>query len=71
MSVEVTRADTGNDADAHATEEIKQLMRDFANWIYRQLEDEYRYQTSDVHIDQQMRDMEYNFTAEGRRSVTL
>ena len=46
-------------------------MRDFASWIFKQLEDEYNYQTSDEHIDQQMRDMEYNFTAEGRRSVTL
>ena len=46
---------------------LQQLMRDFANWIYRQLEKEYNYQSSDETIDDNIRANEYTFTENGKR----
>ena len=45
--------------------EIEQLIRDFADWIYRQLEKEYEYQNSDEAIDDSIRANEYEFTSQG------
>ena len=41
---------------AEAEETVTQLMRDFANWIYKQLKAEHDYLTSDEVIDQALED---------------
>jgi hypothetical protein len=38
-----------------------------AHWLYRALEREYEFQTSDETVDDAMAANEYTFTAEGRR----
>lgn len=40
--------------------DLLQLMRDFADWIYEQLEAEYEYQTSDEAIDEWLAEQEFD-----------
>ena len=44
--------------DAHK-ESICEALRDYARWIYKNLEAEYEYLTSDEYIDEQLHDEEY------------
>ncbi len=46
---------------------IIQLMRDFADWIYKQLEAEHDYQMSDEQIEQTIEANEYDFLEDGQR----
>jgi len=46
-------------------EEVKDLLRDFARWIYRQLESEYDYLMSDEAVDECIRANEYEFDEDG------
>lgn len=51
--------------DASAEDELTQYMRDFADWIYGQLEKEYEWLTSDEQVDEAIIANEYEFDAEG------
>jgi hypothetical protein len=42
-----------------------ELMRDFANWIYNRLEDEYHYENLDTTISEVIEMNDYRFTIEG------
>ncbi len=65
MSVDVDRSD-GKDCDLHdATDDIKQLMRDFADWIYRRVSDQWDYLHSDESVDESILANEYEFTETG------
>lgn len=55
--------DVGDAEDA-----VTQLMRDFADWIYSQLEAEYEYQTSDEAVEEAIRANEYEFDEDGDRA---
>lgn len=50
-----------------AEEDIIEALRDFARWIYRQLEQEYEYQTADEQVDEAIIINEYEFDEEGNR----
>ena len=68
MTVSVTRdssaaAEVIGDADVVVTE----ALRDLANWLYRQLEQEYDHLTSDEAMDETLVVNGYTFTTEGRR----
>ncbi len=52
-------------------EEITEIMRDFARWMYRMLEKQYNYLTSDEQVDDMIIANEYLFTSNGDRSVIL
>lgn len=65
MAVELERKD-GKDWSDGARDEIKDQLRNFADWIYCQLEAEYEYQTSDEVVDENIRINEYEFTAKGK-----
>jgi len=68
MSVDVSLKDTyGYDEPANA-DDIKQCMRDFADWIYSQLESEYKYRMSDENVDESIRCNEYEFDEDGNRA---
>jgi hypothetical protein len=41
-------------------------MRDFADWIYRQLESEYDYANSDESVDENILCNEYEFDENGK-----
>ena len=45
------------------------LMRDFARWIYKGLEEEYDYRLSDENIDERIGHGEYQFDAETGKVV--
>lgn len=65
MSVDVEHADDRYRDIGDAEDDIRQLMRDFADWIYKQLENEYDYQNADAQVDENIRCNEYEFTEEG------
>ena len=49
-------------------EPIAQALRDFADWIYRQLETEHEWRMADEQVDDAITANEYTFDAEGRRA---
>ena len=51
-----------------AEDDVRQLMRDFADWIYARLEEEYYYQTSDEVVEEVIRANEYEFYENGERA---
>jgi hypothetical protein len=55
--------DMGHDV----AETVIEPLRDFARWIYRQMEQEYIYRMSAEHVDDNIRCNEYTFTASGKR----
>lgn len=57
----------GDSASADTEEAIKDVLRDFMRWIYRQLETEYEYLDSDEQVDDSIRANEYTFTKKGAR----
>ncbi len=68
MSVEVEHSEDRYRDIGDAEEEITQLMRDFADWIYERLSDEYDYRTSDEAVEEAIRANEYEFDEEGARA---
>ena len=65
MDITVNRAD-GKAVSDDDEETLKQLMRDFADWIYSSLEKEYDYLTSDEAIAESLRANEIEFTEDGQ-----
>jgi hypothetical protein len=53
--------------DADTEDALSELLRDFMDWIYRQLESEAEYLLSDESVDETIRANEYTFTEDGRR----
>lgn len=47
--------------------ELRDLLREFADWIYSQLEAEHDYQTSDEAVDESITINEYEFDEDGNR----
>ncbi|MGF7006962.1 antitoxin of toxin-antitoxin stability system [Aminobacter sp. BE322] len=68
MAISVTRdSPTYQDMTADAEEVITEALRDLARWLYRQLEREYDYLSSDEAVDETITANEYTFTENGRR----
>ena len=68
MVIEVTRdSPTGQEMTGEAELVVADALRDLADWLYRQLQQEYDFLTSDPAIDEVIRANDYSFTAEGRR----
>lgn len=54
-----------NELRGEDTERVQKALRDFADWIYKQLEKEYDYLTSDEALDTRLSDGTYRFEADG------
>ena len=68
MAISVERnSPTDQEMTADAEDAVIEALRDLARWLYRQLELEYEYQTSDDQVDEAIRANEYTFTEAGRR----
>ena len=68
MAISVERdSPTYQDMTGDAEETIIEALRDLARWLYRQLEREYDYLSSDEAVDETIAANEYTFTAAGRR----
>lgn len=64
MNVDATYTE-GDSPDPEIAEELQQLMRDFADWIYARLEDEYDYLNSNEYIDEALLDGDNEFEESG------
>jgi len=67
MGVDVCHLDDRWRDIGSTEDDIKKALRDFADWIYRQLEREYEYQTSDEIVDEHIAANGYTFTEYGKR----
>ena len=68
MSIAVERdSPTGQDMTADAEDVVIEALRDLARWLYRQLEREYEYLSSDEAVDETIIANGYTFTETGRR----
>lgn len=68
MAIAVERdSPTWQAVTADAEEAATEALRDLACWLYRQLEREHEYLTSDTVVDEAILANEYTFTAIGRR----
>lgn len=68
MSVAVWHVDDEYRDIGDAESDIRECLRDFANWIYRQLENEWEYQNSNAAIEENILINEYEFTEQGERA---
>lgn len=66
MAVDVERSDE-KEMTSDAEDIITECLRDFADWIYNQLEKEYDYTMSDENVDERIRINEYEFYEDGGR----
>ena len=64
MSVDVERSDDKEMTD-DAEETVKECLRDFADWIYKQLENEYDYRTGEEACREAIEANEYEFDEKG------
>lgn len=55
------------DYDGSVDDDLRDALRSSMRWIYRQLEKENEYLTSDEHVDENIRANEYEFTEDGDR----
>lgn len=67
MSVDVERQDEKEMTD-DAEETVKECLRDFADWIYKQLEAEYDYRTGEESCREEIEANDYEFTEKGGRA---
>ncbi len=68
MAISVERdSATSQGMTAGAEDAVITALRDLARWLYRQLEREYDYQTSDAVVDEAIIANRYTFTETGRR----
>ena len=66
MAISVERA-SGDAAPAKDAGIVIEALRDLARWLYRQLEREHDYQTSDATVDEAIAANGWTFTEDGRR----
>lgn len=57
-----------DNTDLQHTLEIEEAFKTFAKWIYRQLESDYEYQTSDEAVIEMIEVNEYEFLEDGSRA---
>jgi len=55
----------GSDASDEVTDAVKESLRDLMRWIYKTLEAEYEYLTSDEAVDESLSTNEYEFEEDG------
>lgn len=68
MAISVERdSPTGQDMSPDAEDIVTEALRDLARWLYRQLEREYEYLTSDDAVDEAIAANGYTFTETGKR----
>lgn len=69
IDVHVDDVDDDNDLTAYSIEDLEnsllELMRDFADWIHRQLDDENDYLHSDEYVDEQLSESDCMFDESG------
>jgi len=68
MAIAVERdSPTWQDMTADAEDVVSEALRDLARWLYRQLEREYEFLTSDEAVDEAITANDYSFMESGCR----
>lgn len=68
MAISVERdSPTWQDMTADAEDTVIEALRDLAHWLYRQLEREYDWLSSDETVDETIAANDYTFTEDGLR----
>lgn len=68
MAIAVERGSpTMQEMTDDAEEQVIEILRDLARWLYRQLEQEYWYQLSDAVVEEAILANDYSFTEDGAR----
>ena len=65
MSVDVEDSNDSYRDIGNAEDDVRDALRSFADWIYRQLEKEYEFNMSDENVDESIRINEYEFDETG------
>lgn len=60
-----SRAQDGFVESTETEDDIKEITREFMHWIYKQLHNEFEFQTSDSNIAEMLINNEYEFTEDG------
>ena len=55
----------GEELEIAVSDELRDIMRRFADWIYASLEEDYEYETGDEAVDESIRANEYEFDEDG------
>jgi hypothetical protein len=63
MQIDVWRSE--GDATRDEDDALAQLLRDFADWVYCQLEKDYEWRMADEQVDENIRANEYDFDEDG------
>ena len=66
MYVDWVEREDEKDVSSGAEDELQELMRDFANWIYAGLREDYEWRMADEQVDDSIRANEYEFTENGK-----
>ncbi len=67
--IDVTDSRTGNNVESDDVEaNTAGLLRDFMDWIYKQLESEWEYRNSDGYVTETIEANGYEFNEDGRRA---
>lgn len=69
MSIDVTSTTTKRSFDEASKDcdALLELMRDFADWIYKGINEEYDYRMTDENVDDTIRANDYTFMENGKR----
>lgn len=67
MNVEVSHSESLYRDIGDSEDDIRTALRDFADWIYKKLEDDYNYQNADDQVDESITANEYEFHEDGTR----
>ena len=66
-NIDVSNSETGDYVSTETNKELSEILRRFMNWIYRQLETEFKHLNSDENVAETIRANEYTFTSDGSR----
>lgn len=62
---EIEMENVTDEIRSESEEQIKEALRDFADWVYRALEREHEYQTDNEQVDENIRANGYEFNEDG------
>lgn len=65
--IDVETSDDYRRVDDDTFEDVKQVLREFMDWIYKRLENEYDHLQSDESVDESIKANEYTFLENGER----
>lgn len=69
VAIEVEFSDDCDEYSETAEKQFEEVTRDLMEWIYQQLSAEYYYQTEQPQVEDAIRANEYEFDANGKRTV--